>query len=73
MDSNLVMFSVSEIKIMTARHMLDEAGIESFVLNKKDSAHAGIIGDIELYVKEGHAELARKVLINAEIIEGEEE
>lgn len=69
MENNLVMFSVSEIKVMTARHILEEAGIESFVLNKKDSAHAGIFGHIELYVKEANQEKARKILIEGEIIE----
>lgn len=56
------MFSVSELKIVTAQHVLREAGIESHVLNKKDSAHAGIFGDIELYVDKEVAEKSRSIL-----------
>lgn len=56
------MFSVSEIKIMSAKHLLSEAGIESFSVNKKDSAHAGIFGDIELFVSEAQAKEAKAIL-----------
>lgn len=62
MDESMIMFSVSEIKIVTAQHVLRELGIESFVINKKDSAHAGIFGDIELYVNKEDAEKAKQVL-----------
>jgi len=62
MNESMVMFTVSEIKIMTAQHVLREAGIESHVLNKKDSAHAGIFGDIELYVDRAESEKAKQIL-----------
>lgn len=62
MMESKVMFSVSELKIVTAQHVLREAGIESHVLNKKDSAHAGIFGDIELYVDKEVAEKSRSIL-----------
>ncbi len=70
MEKKMVWFSVSELKIMTARHILSQAGIENFIVDKKDSAHAGIFGDIELYVQEDDEEKARIILIQEEIIEG---
>lgn len=64
----MVCFSVSDIKIITAKHVLGEAGIKAFSINKMDSAHAGIFGTIELYVDKADEERARKILINEEII-----
>lgn len=64
----MVCFSVSEIKIITAKHVLEEAGIKAFSVNKMDSAHAGVFGDIELYVDHLDEERARKILIDEEII-----
>ena len=69
MDETMVMFTVSELRITTAQHLLTEAGIESFVLNKKDSAHAGIFGDIELHVLLKDKEEAKRILVEAGIIE----
>ena len=68
MDESRVMFSVSELKIVTAQHVLQEAGIPSFVINKKDSAHVGLFGDIELYVDKTNAEAARAILEKEEIL-----
>ena len=62
MEEKRVMFSVSQIKILTAKHVLKEAGIEAFSIDKMDSAHAGVFGDIELYVDQAQAEEARKIL-----------
>ena len=68
MKESMVMFTVSQIKILTAQHVLKEAGIESFVLNKMDSAHAGLFGDIELYVAKKDSIEAKLVLLENEII-----
>ena len=68
MNESMVMFSISQIKIMTAQHVLKEAGIETFVINKMDSAHAGLFGDIELYVLKKDEVEAKLVLIENEII-----
>ncbi len=68
MNESKVFFSVSQIKIMTAQHLLSEAGIISHKLDKMDSAHAGIFGDIELYVDKADEAAARKILIEAEIL-----
>ena len=64
----MVCFSVSDIKIITAKHVLEQAGIKAFSINKKDSAHAGIFGTIELYVDKADGERARKILVDEEII-----
>lgn len=64
----MVCFSVSDIKIITAKHVLSEAGITAFSINKMDSAHAGIFGTIELYVDVADEERAREILITEEII-----
>ncbi len=68
MDGSRVMFTVSQLKIMTAQHVLTEAGIESFVLNKQDSAYAGVFGDIELYVDESESSQAKIILEEAEVL-----
>ena len=68
MSDKSVFFSVSEIKIMTAQHLLKEAGITSHTVNKKDSAHAGVFGDIELHVPADMEDAARKILKEAEIL-----
>lgn len=41
--------------------LLGEHGIESFVMNKQDSAYVSI-GDIELFVAEEDVEKARKLI-----------
>jgi len=68
MQEKRVMFTISDIKIMTAQHVLTAAGIPSFVVNKLDSAHAGVFGDIELYVNESQAEEARAILVEHDVI-----
>ena len=64
----MVWFSVSHLKIMTARHVLREAGIESFVLDKMDSAHANMFGEIQIIVNKEDEARTREILIKAEII-----
>jgi len=68
MKDSTVFFSVSQIKIMTAQHLLNEAGIENHTINKIDSAHAGVFGNIELYVSKKDEEAARVILFDAEIL-----
>lgn len=70
MDTSLVFFTISELKIVTARHLLAEAGIETFTLNKKDSAHVGLFGGtIDLYVGEDRKEEAHRILKDSEILD----
>lgn len=69
MMDTMVMFTVSELKIMTAQHLLNEAGIKSFVMNKKDSAHAGVFGDIELHVLKTDKDEAYTILQQNGIID----
>jgi len=68
MTESTVFFSVSQIKVMTAQHLLKESGIDSNVINKMDSAHAGVFGDIELYVAKSDEEQAKQILSEAEIL-----
>ncbi len=68
MEESRVMFTVSQLRIMTAKHVLKEQGIESFSIDKTDSAHAGVFGDIELYVDKEHEVRARKILEEEEIV-----
>lgn len=53
---------------MTAKHVLKAAGIESYTLDQSDSAHAGLFGDIQLYVDEDQAEEAKKILVKEEVL-----
>ncbi len=68
MNSKTIFFSISQLKTMTAQHLLNEADIESHVINKLDTAHAGVFGDIELHVDESDAQRAEEILIKAEIL-----
>jgi len=67
-ETEMVWFSVSELKIMTAKHILKEAGIPPFTIDKKDSAHAGAFGDIELYVPKEFEGKAYELLVDHGII-----
>ena len=70
METTLIFFSISDLKITTARHMLTEAGIESFVIDKKDSVYAGILGGkIEVYVRKEDKEEANRVLEENEMFD----
>lgn len=68
MTNSMVWFSVSHLKIKTAQFLLSEAGIESHTIDKTDSAHAGLFGEIELYVAEDKQQEAKDILISEEII-----
>ena len=68
MEGKRVMFAVSRLKIMTAKHILEQADIVSFTIDKLDSAHGGAFGDIELYVGEDDAAEARAILQAEDII-----
>lgn len=48
-----------EIEVLKAR--LQEQGIESYIMNKQDSAYV-VIGEVELYVNEADLEKARAIL-----------
>jgi len=70
METTLIYFSISDLKITTARHILAEAGIESFVIDKKDSMYAGILGGkVEVYVRQEDQEAANKVLTENEMFD----
>jgi len=70
METTLIYFSISELKIVTARSILSEAGIESFTVDKKDSVYAGILGGkIELYVRKEDKEAASKLLEENDIFD----
>ncbi|PTX59507.1 putative signal transducing protein [Kordia periserrulae] len=52
-----------QIQIMDAKHILNEAGINYFEINKMDTAYAGILGgDIELHVAKEDAQKALELL-----------
>lgn len=68
MEKETVFFIFSELKAKTAKHMLDEAGITSFIINKKDSAYAGVFGDIELHIDKADEQRAKEILEDAEIL-----
>lgn len=63
-----VFFSISPLKVMTAHHLLKEAGIVSHSVNKMDTIHANVFGHIEIYIYEEDEAEARKILEGAEIL-----
>ncbi len=70
METTLIYFSISDLKISTARHILAASGIESFVIDKKDSVYAGILGGkIEVYVRKEDQEEAKRILTENEMFD----
>ena len=68
MDKEVIFFSKSNLKVVTAQHFLTEAGIESYVINRQDGAFNEAIGDIELHINKADAEKAKEILKQAEIL-----
>lgn len=60
-DLVLVYSSDKDYQIQIAQELLDENGIESFVLNQHDSVIPSI-GNIELYVHKDNQKQAEKIL-----------
>jgi hypothetical protein len=54
-----------EVQAELVNATLHAAGIETRVLDKKDSAYV-MIGEVHIYVEEGNLEKARKLLIEDE-------
>lgn len=64
MDTAVIYFTISELRVTTAQHVLAEAGIKSFILNQKDSMHTGIFGGkIKLYVHQEDQTKASEILV----------
>ena len=61
---SLLTTSEKDFHINLLKSKLNEAGIESWVLNKRDSSYM-TFGEIELYVDNENLEKARQVLGNS--------
>ncbi len=68
MEKETVFIAVSEIRVNTALHLLEEAGIHAHVINKMDSAHANLFGEIQIIVDKENEEKTRQILKEAEVI-----
>ena len=68
MSDETIFLSVSHIKVNTAVHLLQEAGIAAHIINKMDSAHANIFGEIQIIVPRADEDKAREILKEAEIL-----
>lgn len=68
MSNETVFLAVSQIKVNTAIHLLEEAGIIAHTINKMDSAHANLFGNIEIIVRKEDEARAREILVEAEIL-----
>ncbi|WP_046745984.1 putative signal transducing protein [Kordia zhangzhouensis] len=63
MEKKKIYSTDSQIQVMDAKHLLEEAGINYFEINKMDSSYAGILGgSIELHVAEEDVSKAIAVL-----------
>jgi len=63
MEMSTVYKHSQDLKISTARLALTEAGIDTFILNKSDSAYVGLFGgNILVNVAKEHAEQAMSIL-----------
>ena len=56
-----IYFSGDEFKVLIARDLLAENGINAVIINQKDSSYL-VFGDVELYIEEQDEQEALKVL-----------
>lgn len=68
MSNETKFLSVSQIKVNTALHLLEEAGITAHSINKMDSAHVNLFGNIEIIVNKDDEAKAIEILKKAEIL-----
>ena len=68
MSDETTFLAVSQIKVNTAVHLLKEAGINAHIINKMDSAHADLFGEIQIIVPKEDEVKAREILVEAEIL-----
>ena len=64
-----IYFGGNEFKVIIARDLLAENGINSVIMNQKDSSYL-FFGDVELYVEEHDVMKSREILdqlINGEV------
>lgn len=71
METSRVAFSISPLKVNTAKHLLEQAGIATFVIDKTDSAYSGLFGSIEVYVDAAYEEEAKRILDEYDVFEEE--
>jgi hypothetical protein len=60
-DWKKIYFSGDEFKVMIARDLLEENGINAVIMNQKDSSYTSF-GDIELYIEEEDEVEALRIL-----------
>lgn len=63
-----IYFSGDQFKVQIAHDLLEENGINSVIINQKDSSYTSF-GDIELYIEEQDEEEALRIL--EQLIKGE--
>ena len=56
-----IYFSGDEFKVLIARDLLAESGINAVIMNQKDSSYLAF-GDVELYIEEHDEQEALKIL-----------
>ncbi|MCK9412971.1 MAG: DUF2007 domain-containing protein [Prolixibacteraceae bacterium] len=56
-----IYFSGDEFKVLMARDLLAESGINAVIMNQKDSSYL-VFGDVELYIEEQDTQEALKIL-----------
>lgn len=56
-----VYFSDDQFKVLIARDILEENGINSVIMNQKDSSYTSF-GDVELFIEEQDEEEALQIL-----------
>jgi hypothetical protein len=60
-DWKKIYFSGDEFKVLIARDLLEENGINAVIMNQKDSSYTSF-GDIELYIEEEDEKEALRIL-----------
>lgn len=50
------------LQVELASAALNEANIEGFIMDKRDSSYPGILGQVELYVDEAYVAAAKTII-----------
>ena len=57
-----------QIKLMEIKNILESEGIAFYEMNKLDSNHTWILGELQIHVSETNAEYAQELLLNIETL-----
>lgn len=62
MNSIRIYSSKSKVEAIGIQHALEDQNITVKITDKTDTSHAGLFGDVEIYVDQKHLTQAKKIV-----------